>query len=518
MTAEQSVLNDFRCALGVEYRHGERKSCLKGTRGAVLNTIEIWARDFDKSPVYWLNGLAGTGKSTIAETIAERLFADGHLGASFFCSRDFEDRRNLQLIFPTLATQLARKYTEFRSILTPLILSDPIIAYSSLYSQMEKLIVRPLNESSISTVIVIDALDECEDEEPASAILSVIWRLVSEIPKVKFFLTGRPESCISEGFRLPLLAKVTDVFVLHEVEPDQVDTDIRLFFKDSFSELAGRRRGFDNWPTGEQLDRLCGRAAGLFIYAAATVKFIDNYKRDPRKQLDLLLQPQEIGAREGKTLDSLYTSVLQEGFRDNDLEDDAKTRSVLGVVVLAANPLSPSAIATLLGLDAEDVRLLLSSVNSLLILHEDSGHPVRPFHKSFPDFVTDRTRCTNKKFYISPPDHHLQLLIGCLGLMNRTLEKNMCRLPDAVANSDVSDLKERTEKYIDPALRYACMSWHTHLAEVDVIPAHAPVIVHTLRQFLETKFFFCLEVLSVLGAIRNGVVALQVTADWLEVR
>ena len=130
-----------------------------------------------------MNGLAGTGKSTIAKTIAERLFADGQLGASFFCSRDFEDRRNLQIIFPTLAIQLARKYIEFRSIFTRLIRSDPDIAYESLYDQMKKLIVQPLNESGISTVIVVDALDECEDEESASAILPVIGRLISEIPK-----------------------------------------------------------------------------------------------------------------------------------------------------------------------------------------------------------------------------------------------------------------------------------------------------------------------------------------------
>ena len=194
------------------------------------------------------------------------------------------------MIFPTLAVQLARRYSDFRSILVSLIQSDPDIAYESLYEQMKKLIVEPLNESRISTVLVIDALDECEDEEPASAILSVLGQLVPEIPRVKFFLTGRPEPRVSEGFRLPLLAQMTDVFVLHEVEPDQVDSDIRLFFKASFSELVGRRRGPDNWPTEEQLDQLCGRAAGLFVYAAATVKFIGSNKRDPRKQLDRLCE------------------------------------------------------------------------------------------------------------------------------------------------------------------------------------------------------------------------------------
>ena len=323
---------------------------------------------------------------------------------------------------------------------------------------MKKLIVQPLNESGISTVIIIDALDECEDEESASAILSVLGQFVSKIPEVKFFLTGRPESRISEGFRLPLLAKMTDVFVLHKVEPDQVDNDIRLFFKISFLELAGRRRGLDNWPTEEQLDRLCGRAAGLFVYAAATVKFIDINKRDPRKQLDLLLRSQKIGDHEGKSLDSLYTSILRDAFGDDRPEDDAKTRSILGAVVLAANPLSPSAIATLLGFDAEDVPLFLSSVNSLLIFQAGVDDPqVRPFHKSFPDFITDPIRCTNQRFLISPSDHHLKLLIGCLDLMNRALEKNMCKLPDGVVNSDVSDMKERTERYVDPALRYACV-------------------------------------------------------------
>jgi len=157
------------------------------------------------------------------------VFADGQLGASFFCSRDFEDRSNLDFIFPTLAVQLSRKYAEFRSIFVPLAQSDPGIAYESLYHQMVKLIVDPLRECAISTVIIIDALDECKDDKPASAILSVLGHFVSEIPKVKFFLTGRPESRILEGFRLPMLAKATDILVLHKVEAGLVTNDIRWF-------------------------------------------------------------------------------------------------------------------------------------------------------------------------------------------------------------------------------------------------------------------------------------------------
>ena len=511
-----AVLNGFRRARAAEFRHGERKGCLKNTRDAVLTTIELWARDFDQSSVYWLNGLAGTGKSTIAKTIADRLFADDRLGASFFCSRDFEDRRNLHFIFPTLAIQLARKFPEFRKILVRLIESDPDIAYESLYSQMEKLIVRPLSETSISTVIVIDALDECKDEESSSAILFVLGELASKIPKIKFFLTGRPEPRISEGFRNLLLKKMVDKFVLHGVEPDQVNSDIRLFFTTGLSEIA-RRRGLDNWPTASDLDRLCNLAAGLFVYAAATVKFVDNNKWDPRKRLNNVLWSKSISGHEGKTLDLLYTTILQEAFGDGNTDDHAKMRSVLGAVVLATNPLSPSAIARLLGLDAYDVPPLLSSVSSLLILHEDPNHPVRAFHKSFPDFITDPKRCTDEAFHISPPDHHSRLVIRCLGLMDGSLKKNMCKLQGPVANSDVGNLRKMIDDCINPTLQYACVSWHVHLVEAHTTPADKPQIDSTLKKFMEKKFLFWLEVVSVLGAVGNAAEAMRATVDWLRV-
>ena len=469
-----------------------------------------------------MNGLAGTGKTAIAQTIAERIFPYGQLGASFFCSRDFEDRNNLHFIIPTLAVQLARRYTEFRSILVPLVQSDPTIVNESLYGQMNKLIVGPLMKSAVSTVIIIDALDECKDEEPASAILSVLGQFVSQIPKVKFFVTGRPEPRIREGFRLPLLAKATDVFVLHEVESNQVNSDIQLFFRHTFSELKCRRHGLDDWPSEEQLDTLCERTAGLFVYAVATVKFVDTQNGNPRKRLDLLLQSPKDSTPEGKTrfkpnstLDSLYMSILQGAFGNDDPEDDPNIRSVLGAVILVTNPLSPSTIAMLLGIDIGDVFPLLSSVHSLLILQEGIDHPVRPFHKSFPDFIVDPARCTDQRFRVSPPDHHAELLVGCLELMNRSLEQNMCRLPDGVVNSEVFDLKERVEEYINPGLQYACRSWHKHLART--ISAHMVRVTPVLHRFLEERFLFWLEVLSILGAVREAVDALEEAARSLEV-
>ena len=383
---------------------------------------------------------------------------------------------------------------------------------------MKKMIVQPLVESNISTVIVIDALDECKDDESTSAILSVLGRFITEIPNTKLFVTGRPEPRIQEGFRLPLLSKATDVFLLHEVEPNRVNSDIRLFFRHSFSELKQRQHGLDDWPTEEQLDLLCGRAGGFFVYAIATVRFIDQKAKNPKRQLGRLLQSLESGfegrtkLRQGTTLDSLYITILQEAFGDYESEGGPDVQSVLGAVVLATVPLSPSTIAVLLGFDPDDVFPLLSLAHSFLILQRDTNYPVQPFHKSFPDFITDPARCINPKFCVNPSDQHVKLLVGSLKLMNQRLEQNMCKLPDGVINSEVDNLKERTEQYIDKALEYACRSWHKHL-----VSKMSAQTLQILYQFLAGKFLFWLEVLSVIGAVREAVNALEVTVKWIEV-
>jgi hypothetical protein len=517
--ADLSVLNSCRRAPGAGYQHGDRKGCLRGTRETVLDEIELWTKDFNESPVFWLNGLAGTGKSTIAQTVSERVFADGLLGASFFCSRDFEDRSDLHFIFPTLAFQLAHKYPRFRSVLVPLLQSNPDIVHESLHSQMGKLIAGPLKSAGVSTVIVIDALDECKDEEPSSAILSVLGRFVEKIPRVKFFITGRPEPRIKTGFRLPLLVDLTDIFILHGVHPSLINNDIRVFLKHKLSELAQRRR-LDGWASDRDLDMLCRRAAGLFVYAVATVKFLDSKAQLPQQRLEMIARLPESTDHEGKThfrpnttLDSLYMSILETAFSEEGPEVYSRVRSTIGTIVLLVNPLPPSGIAQLIGLDLQEVMLFLTLIHSLLALDEDFSQPVKSFHKSFPDFITDPSRCTNTRFHISPPHLHTELITNCLRLMNDGLEQNLLSLPDYALNSEVEDLQTRIDGHISPVLQYACQSWHNHLTKTT---GDVTNVISHLHVFLEEKFLAWLEVVSVLGATRGAVVALEQLMSWLQ--
>ncbi|KAF9777910.1 hypothetical protein BJ322DRAFT_518596 [Thelephora terrestris] len=169
-------------------RPDDDRVCPRGTRESILADIETWAGDCSGPPIYWLTGPRHTGKSTIARTIARRLSDNrSSLVASFFCSQDSEDRRNLLSIAPTLAFQLGHRCPKFRSALR---IRKEYHSSFKLEDQMSDLLFQPLRESAVSTTIVIDALDECKDGE---RILSLLWRTASELPKVKFLVTARPE-------------------------------------------------------------------------------------------------------------------------------------------------------------------------------------------------------------------------------------------------------------------------------------------------------------------------------------
>ena len=448
------------------YDCGNRQGCLRGTRKDVLWEIERWLIGEQEQRVFWLNGLAGTGKSTIAQTVAETTFADGKLGASFFCSRDFADRSNLQAIFPTLAFQLAYQYARFRGELLRVLKAHPNVGRGSLCSQMEKLLVGPLKTSRISTLIVIDALDECKDEEPSSAILSILSRYVDEIPDVKFFITGRPEPRIRSGFRLESLRPITEVFRLHDVERSSVDSDIKLFYKTHLTNIAKTRSDCDfteDWPSLSDIDILCEKAAGLFIYASTVVKLIAFIHRTPAEQLERIISLPQSTVHEGRSgVDLLYTQILEQVAADMDTDEDDKEiysrfKTVVGAVLLVSDPLSARALADLL--KHSNINTTLRSLHSLLLIPDGSEDPIRIFHKSFPDFLTDPSRCKNEKFFVDPTIYHEEILLSCLRLMRERLKRNICNMDDYVILSEVKDISTRRKDYIGDALEYACQFW-----------------------------------------------------------
>jgi DNA polymerase III delta prime subunit len=185
--------------------------CHEGTRTTILNKIHQWVDQIDPldetelgadivpaTCVFWLNGpgSAGTGKTTIAYTVARDLHKQQKLGASFFCSRDNAECRDPKLIFPTIAYQLGHFYTPFYERVSAVLKADPEVAYSVVPLQLERLIVQPLQALQgvmPPCVIVIDALDECQDGGATSIILSSLAQHIMQLMPLKFLITSRPD-------------------------------------------------------------------------------------------------------------------------------------------------------------------------------------------------------------------------------------------------------------------------------------------------------------------------------------
>ena len=503
------------------HRCGNRQGCLKGTREGVLRDIGDWFTSNQSLRVFWLNGLAGTGKSTIAQTFAETTFEDGKLGASFFCSRDSEDRSNLQMIFPTLTFQLARRYPAVRKELLQVLKEHPDVGHESLCLQMEVLLVGPLRATAIPTLIIIDALDECKDKEPASAILSILSRYVGQIPNVKFFITGRPEPRIRLGFRLESLAPTTEVLKLREVKPQAVDRDIELLFQTQLASLAKDRSDPDlieDWPSSSDITILCKKAAGFFIYASTVVKFVASEDDSPTERLSLITSLPQSTIEEGKSgVDELYTKVLQQAFSGVHAETSQRClrfRSVLGTVLLIFNPLSTKSLSELLGHSTQHIHNTIWSLHSLLLVPESTEDPVCTFHKSFPDFLMDPDRCEDKRLFVEPTGHHAEILLGCLRLMGERLKRNICNLDDHAVGSEVEDLSSQQMAYIGYALGYACKFWTKHLLEIPSSSPHVEEVQKAIDQFFMVDFLHWIEVLVLMRNLGVGVHAMNDIEQW----
>jgi len=520
-SADLALLNGMYHTADAGYRFGNREGCLRGTRKGVLWEIERWLTNEREQRIFWLNGLAGTGKSTIAQTFAETSFADRKLGASFFCSRDFNDRSNLQAIFPTLAFQLAYRYPLFRKELLQVLKANPDVGQESLCSQMETLIVGPLKTTHIPTLIIIDALDECKDEQPASAILSILSRYVNEIPTVKFFITGRPEARIRTGFRLRPLLPITEVFKLHEVKAEAVDSDIKLFFQTQLANIIENRSDCSatgDWPSSFDIDILCKKAAGFFIYASTVIKFIALENSVPTQRLALITSLPESTVEEGRSgIDQLYTKVLEQAFHKihaNNSQHYLYFRTVVGTILLILNPLPIKALSELLGYDIPHIHSTIRSLHSLLLIPDKLEKSICTFHKSFPDFLTDPERCQDKNFLVEPAVHHAEILLSCLSLMRARLKKNICNLDDHAILSEVKDLSARKRDYIGDALEYACRFWTKHLLGIPGTSAHVKEVQKAIDTFFTTCLPYWIEVLALTGNLEVGVYAINEIEQW----
>jgi hypothetical protein len=249
---------------------------MASTREQLLSDIITWAEAPTAPVVFWLNGLAGTGKSTIARTICEHFAKTGLLGASFFLSRQVAERRHAPNVVRTIAYQLARQQRAFADVLSSTLRESPDLAFSEgLQRLAAELLFKPAGVLSAGAglVLVIDAMDECADDNrgrPGGELLPILLRgLLSLSGRVKLFLTSRAEPEIRLMFDLAALGSQHTVMQLHDLDSAVVRSDIRTYLTQSFADIVTARRNLSlvNWPSKEDVDTLVNLTDVLFVFS-----------------------------------------------------------------------------------------------------------------------------------------------------------------------------------------------------------------------------------------------------------
>jgi hypothetical protein len=489
--------------------------------------------------IFWLAGLAGTGKSTIIKTFCQRVSNDNDfLLASFFASRNSAERRDPYRILHTFAHQLALTSEHIRPHVLSAMRAPQDIMQELMLEQIKQLLAGPIEKAQLhgrTIVFAIDALDECQksaDGVEGGPLIELLAQALQHQP-VKLLVTSRQEDSIANMFHslshVPLR--------LHEIASAVVEADIRRIFNVGFTEIRRKRArdlGKDLWPTQSQLDTLVHLTGPIFIYAATVLKFIDGPRSLPKRRLNQILERGSAISTDNSTpflkIDALYSDVLRSateevpGYADTEL--CRRVGNLLRTVVLLEEPVSIRALAHLMGIvEFDDILQMdndVRSLGSVLLISDDSAsdlerfsETVSTFHPSFRDFLGDPRRCSDEDFLVRPAEHQCELVLRCLQLLNQHLQQDMCGIRSpGLANVGIQDLRERLVVSVPEAVRYACRFWQVHLVAGGAL---AESVSAALFKLCTNHLLHWLELLSLLGELSSAGKCIPRSIAWWQV-
>ncbi|OQE11875.1 hypothetical protein PENFLA_c071G03084 [Penicillium flavigenum] len=415
-------LKQLPVARGAEfdsYTNQYEDYCHPGTRTDILRQIMGWARSPRGKCIFWLNGRAGTGKSTISRTMAKTFEDFNLLGASFFFKRGEGDRGNAIKLFPTITRQLARIIPQLIPGVQKAIHDNSDIATKGLMEQFDKLLFQPLlklNPSALSipiVVIVIDALDECDVDNDIRLVLQLLPLLQKvNTVRLRFLLTSRPELPIRLGFSNMADHNHED-FHLHEISKAKVEEDISLFLSHRLSKIRMDRSLPSGWPGVMNIQILVALSVPLFIFASTICRILEDPHWDPEDSLHEILTHRNNGSK----LDGTYLPVLNRLLNKQSEKQKKQLvegfQQVVGAIVILESPLSVSSLSRLLDLPKRLLHLRLNQLHSVLSVPDDEALPGSN-NNAMSEFLYDAKRFVLKNRQIAD-DVPLQLY--CSGLV-----------------------------------------------------------------------------------------------------
>ncbi|KZP32539.1 TPR-like protein [Athelia psychrophila] len=504
---ETSTLDKLPYAKGASW--DPNLACLAGTRATMLETADAWAREAD-STILWLSGVAGSGKTAIAHTVAQRLHKNGLLGSSFFFDRDIPSHDSAQMLCSTIARDLANAFPVIADYIAAALEGELGLASAPLARQFEELISKPLQRHPIDRpfVVVIDALDESIRDELDNTFLTIFRNEASQLPPLfRIFVTSRPTAQIT-SYLSGAAHILSHSINIHSSENwKDVATFIDAQFQDSTMQSKMGPDGVDE----TLIIQLKDLAEGLFIWIVTVFNYLRTAFMSRQKLRALLSKSKPEGYPPDIKMDNLYTSVLEISGDWDDRDFLQAYDIVMGTIMAAKRPLSLAALQALNnGIQDMSPEELLERFGSVLTGFQSRDEPIRILHLSFREFITGRAKVSERtqKFYISEKAHSRRLAALCLATMNRELTKTISGT-GYLAKRGRGSLGIPEMLGTSQQLVYCCESWIYHVTDVQEPSA----ILDNLRQMILYRLITWMEVVASTSAFRGALIL----RGWLKI-
>ena len=95
----------------------------------------------------------------------------------------------------------------------------------------------------------------------------------------------------------------------------------------------------------------------------------------------------------------------------------SRLRYLLRSIVVLLPSLSTHSLRTPLHISEEDIDETLEDLHTILDIPRDRTHPLHLHHPSFSDFLLNKDRCSDPKFWVDKRQVHQTLADDCIRLM-----------------------------------------------------------------------------------------------------
>ena len=421
----------------------------------MVQNIDNWSRSPGDRHLSWLDGPAGFGKSAIARTLAELWDRSERLAGTFFFFRNSGDQSKVVRLVSTLAYDLTCYLPETTQSIENALTKDARLLNRPIEHQFQKLIVDPvaaLPKQSHRRMIIIDALDECEDRESIRQFIEFTTNIdYFEFP-IDILFTSRREEHIRRVFE-PSFNHMIYQISLSNTAFD-VHEDIERFLRSQFNTIHQENpRLMENipspWPSPPDLDEIVRKVNGSFIFASTLTRYISE-GREPPQRLKLIVERHN-------GVDGMYTEIVEQFWGDEHFP------IVFSTIMLLRTPLSVMGLASLLDLTIPDILTEILKIQPILVIPADNSTPVDVVHTSLRDFSVSKER--SGAIFVNTPENQLITAQRCLKVMSR--------------ESGVVVLKGETAIY-------AYRHWHGHL----LLTLEDPDYIDLQRDLLAALNFF----------------------------